>query len=46
MSAEPQTYAVPAGTVLAPSGAPGSVEGPLNGIITLPPYAAYIGLVG
>ena len=45
MSDQPAVFPIPAGAASRDIDAPGSVAGPVDGILTLPPYGAYLGQV-
>jgi len=46
MSDTPSVFAIPEGIAPRDLEAPGSVSGPIDGVLTLPPFAGYLGLVG
>jgi alpha-glucosidase len=45
MSEMPSVFAVPAGMKPKPADAPGSIDDPRDGVLELPPFGAYIGVL-
>ena len=46
MSEAPNVFAMPAGIAPRDIEAPGAVGGPVDGILSLPPFGAYLGVIG